>query len=251
MHGYLFTASAIRSQVLPTKILREPTALRPQIWNTCDTMIACADTVDQARKLFEAWLCPKAEGENPQRAQIDKLFSVQFQDEMLTETGNVPIDWPQYVAHACEELESNSADDFEQGYWLDVNAVIRPGPGIEALRLGLPEDIRSGLNWSPDKQYLFLISVLMPPPAPVFDPEADLTETSPITDEPDSNFLSGLVENNVQFPQFVDKATALVVRARNAAVAVWLWRKHSAGTKLAQNQIRIDPWCGAIGPSPG
>ena len=96
---------------------------------------------------------PKADDKNPQEMRINKIFCTPFLEQMLTETGNVPIDWPQLANRAFAEQAANPIDDFEQGYWLDVNTTIRPGPGIEALRQELPEDIRSGLNWSSDKQF--------------------------------------------------------------------------------------------------
>ena len=54
-------------------------------------------------------------------------------------------------------------------------------------------------------------------------------------------------ETSPEMPELVDKEALVVIRARNAAVAVWLWRKFSTGTKRAKNQIGIGPWCGAIG----
>jgi hypothetical protein len=43
----------------------------------------------------------------------------------------------------------------------------------------------------------------------------------------------------------------VLIRARNSAVAAWLWRKYAANAKFARDQIRIDPWCGVMGVEPG
>ena len=57
-------------------------------------------------------------------------------------------------------------DDFEQGYWVDVDQVVRPeklsfSPGT--LQSDVAEDIRSGLNWLiATGNFLFVLSVLSP-----------------------------------------------------------------------------------------
>jgi hypothetical protein len=43
-----------------------------------------------------------------------------------------------------------------------------------------------------------------------------------------------------------DKEAAALVEARNSVVAVWLWRKFAANTRLAPNEIQIDPCCSFI-----
>jgi hypothetical protein len=52
------------------------------------------------------------------------------------------------------------------------------------------------------------------------------------------------------FPQAADKEAAALIQARNSVVAAWLWRRYAANTRLAANQIRIDPGCGVIGMEP-
>ena len=143
------------------------------------------------------------------------------------------------------------ADDFEQGYWVDVDSAVRTGQSgltIEALHQSLPDDIRNGLNWSANKQFFFILSVLAPLPAapelPV-EPAADIFESS----EENSNESNpiGLGELFNMFPGALDKEGAALIQARNSAVAAWRWRKYAADTQLATNQIRIDPWCGVMG----
>ncbi|MGD1084307.1 MAG: tetratricopeptide repeat protein [Verrucomicrobiota bacterium] len=239
MNGYFFTASVTRSQHLgPERTV-------------CTCSIVCADNADAARKRFEELLRAQPEGEIPTRTQINKLVAAQFVEQLLTETGFVPMDWARIAREAQANLESISADDFEQGYWVDVNAVLQPSSDIEALRADLPEDIGSGLNWAGDKQFLFLLSVLSPPPpAPPEsweEPEAGAAEAGQPAEETAGESAFGLVDPEADFPELVDKEVAVMIRARNSAVAAWLWRKYAPDASLAGNPIRIDPWCGVVG----
>jgi hypothetical protein len=43
-----------------------------------------------------------------------------------------------------------------------------------------------------------------------------------------------------------DKDAAALVEARNSVVAVWLWRKFAANTRLAPYEIQIGPCCSFI-----
>jgi hypothetical protein len=240
MNGYFFTASVTRSQHLgPERTV-------------CTCSIVCADNADAARKRFEELLRAQPEGEIPTRTQINKLVAAQFVEQLLTETGFVPMDWARIAREAQANLESISADDFEQGYWVDVNAVLQPSSDIEALRADLPEDIGSGLNWAGDKQFLFLLSVLSPPPpAPPEsweEPEAGAAEAGQPAEETAGESAFGLVDPEADFPELAAKEAAALIRARNSAVAAWLWRKYAAETELAGNPIRIDPWFGVMGP---
>jgi hypothetical protein len=143
-------------------------------------------------------------------------------------------------------------DDFEQGYWVDINQAVPPGKisfDVESLKRDLPEDIRSGLNWSPDKKFFFLVSVLSPRPLPVI-PADELESNAPDRDDADDENvddkepeLDGFV---AALPEMRDKDAAALVEARNSVVAAWLWRKFAAGTRLAPNEIQIDPCCSFI-----
>ncbi|HWI56764.1 MAG TPA: hypothetical protein VNZ22_06030, partial [Bacillota bacterium] len=108
------------------------------------------------------------------------------------------------------------------------------------------------LNWSPDKTYFFLISVLSPPGAPAEVAEEPNEDRQPgeerVHDEADGDESSEWVSDQPQaaFPQLVEKELAVVVRARNSVVAAWLWRRYAASTPLARNAIRIDALCEVV-----
>jgi hypothetical protein len=216
------------------------------------TGIVYGGDADRAQKKFEAWCCISPEGENAVETVIKRIVAAQFVDQLLTETGGEPPVWPELSRQAYDALQASAVDDFEQGYWVEINDVVPPGKidfDIEALKKGLPEDIRSGLNWSPDKKFFFLVSVLSPRPVPVYpadEPEVDVRvhddapEENPDDGEPD---LAGFV---VALPEMRDKEAAALVEARNSVVAARLWRKFAANTKLATNEIQISPCCAFI-----
>ena len=158
----------------------------------------------------------------------------------------------------AEQAESFTAttptDDFEQGYWVDVNQVVRVtglSSSIETLRESLPEEIRSGLNWLADKKFLFLLGVLSPSPPPAepkYEMAADAVSAAGTPEEKlESPDMMRAGEEHMTFPALVDKEAAVLIQARNSAAAAWLWRKFAASTPSAGNAIRIDPWCGVMG----
>ena len=188
-------------------------------------------------------------GGSPIQTQIIKIATAQFVDQLLTETASVPIDWGQVADQAQKDLQAVPGDDFEQGYWVDVNAaVVQPNPNIEALRQDLPEEIRSSLNWAEDKQFFFILSVVSPPSPGIADEmEADAPKDEPPTEDTEAGIAFDPVTLQADFLELVDKEAAALIRARNSVVAAWLWRKCAASTSLAGHQIRIDPWCGVLG----
>ena len=253
MNAYLFTAVATRSQVRPVGG-RYGETNTIQTWDACATQIVFGDSPDEAQKQFETWLRTTPEGENPAEVTIRKIAAAQLVDQLFTESGGAPLNWPQILKQVESQLQSTPVDDFEQGYWVDVDQVVRPEKlsfSAGTLQSDVPEDIRSGLNWSSDKKFLFVLSVLSPlaPQAErVDDPEMD----DPDSDEPPDEDAEkpgpiGIGELYGTFPQALDKEAAALIQARNSVVAAWLWRRYAAGTRLAANAIRIDPWCGAIG----
>jgi len=118
-------------------------------------------------KAFETeLLSPYAEGD-PAPTKVERMVCTQVLDHFLTETGNIPIDFPKLAEEIVRVVESTSPDDEEQGYWVDCDQCVgpsNPGSDLESLRQELPEEIRSSPNWSKDKSYFFLISILSPLP---------------------------------------------------------------------------------------
>ena len=246
MNGYLFTAGLTQSQVRPTPGRGGQLVDSMQTWDTCVSAIIYGGDAQQAQKRFEAWCRLIPEGENPVETEIKKVVAAQFVDQLLTESGGKPLDWPQISRQVNDILQATPVDDFEQGYWVDINQAMPPGKisfDLESLKRDLPEDIRSGLNWSPDKKFFFLVSALTPRPSPGI-PADDLESDSTIRDDenPDDEKpdLDGFV---AALPEMRDKEAVALVEARNSVVAAWLWRKFAADTRLATNEIQIDPCC--------
>jgi len=246
MNAYLFTAVATQSQILSTGVFWTGDALSSQI--------VLGNSPDEAQQRFEAWLRATPEGENPVDVTIRKISAAQFVDQLFTESGNAPLDWPMILKQAEAQLEATAVDALEQGYWVDVDQVVRPDKlsfSAGTLPSDVPEDIRSELNWSGDKQFLFVLSVLAPlPPSPEFGEEPEPDAAGPAADggeaAEDAQAIS-IGELLANFPAALDKEAAALIQARNSVVAAWLWRRYAANTRVAQNQIRIDSWSGAIG----
>jgi hypothetical protein len=224
-----------------------------QTWDASSRLTVLASSPDEAQQRFEDWLHTKPEGESPVEVTIRKISAAQFVDQLFTESGNAPLDWPKILKQAESQLESTAVDDFEQGYWVDVDQVVRPEKlsfSVGTLQSDVPEDIRSGLNWSGDRNFLFLVSVLTPIEAQAFPDEPETGDADPGESEDEDSEKAnpiGLGELFNNFPEALDKEAAAVILARNSVVAAWLWRRYAANTRLAANAIRIDPWCGAIG----
>ena len=189
------------------------------------------------------------EREHTDTLEIKKVVAAQLIDQLLTESGSNPLDWQQVSQRIYDALQTTAADDFEQGYWVDINQAVPPGKisfDIESLKRDLAEDIRSGLNWSPAKQFFFLVSVFSPGPTPVIpadEPESNGPDGSHADDQNDSDEKPDLDEVVAALPELREKEAAALVEARNSVVAAWLWRKHAADTRLSLNEIQIAPCC--------
>ena len=247
MNGYLFAAGVTQSQVRPVPGRGGQMVDRLQTWDACVSAIIYGGDAEQAQKRFEAWCRLIPDGKNPVEMDFKKVVAAQFVDQLLTESGGQPLDWPRISRQVNDILQATPVDDFEQGYWVDINQAMPPGKisfDIGSLKRDLPDDIRSGLNWSPDKKFFFLLSVLSPYPSPPI-PADDLESGAPDGDEtadkePD---LDGFVAT---LPEMRDKEAAALVEARNSVVAAWLWRKYAADTRLAPNEIQITPCCSFV-----
>ena len=253
MNAYFFTASTTSAQIRPVDTGRTQIANRPQIWNSCCSLIVCTDTADEAQKRFEEWVVTQPEDDDPIQTRINRIVAAQFMDQLLTEIDCAPINWREIAEQVESVIAATSEGVYEEGYWVDVNSIVPArelSSTIEALRETLTEDIRSGLNWSPNKQFFFLISVLAPPPPPepTYEIEEDISAN---TGAAEANFEAfnfvGYDKEHMTFPDLVEKEAAVVIQARNSVIAAWLWRRYAAKTPLAGNDIRIDPWCGIMG----
>ena len=252
MNGYLFTAALTQSQIRPTPGRGGQMVETLQTWDGCASAIIYGGDAEQAQRRFEAWCCQTSEREHPARVEIKKVVAAQFVDQLLTESGDNPLDWPQVSQQVNDILQATPVDDFEQGYWVDINQAVPPGKisfDVESLKRDLPEDIRSGLNWSPDKKFFFLLSVLSPRPLPAI-PADDLESNAPddfaVDDENVDDKEPELDGFVATLPEMRDKEAAALVEARNSVVAAWLWRKYAADTRLAPSEIQIDPCCSFI-----
>ncbi len=189
MNAYLFTGVTTRSQVRPTPG-RSGAADTIQIWDACATQIVFGDSPDEAQQRFEVWLGTTPEGENPVEVTIRKIAAAQFVNQLFTESGGVPLNWPEILKQVESQLQSTPLDDFEQGYWVDVDQVVRPEKlsfSAGTLQSDVTEDIRSGLNWLSDKKFLFVLSVLSPL-APQAEPADEQEPDNPdSTESPDEN----------------------------------------------------------------
>lgn len=250
MNAYLFSAAISCSQCREDP--RFPGAGKSwQTWASLPTWILAAATAEEAQRRFETVLQPEANAENPVEARLVKISGAQFVEYLLTESGTAPLDLPQITKDAQAQLEATAVDDFAPGYWVDVEPVVRPdalSESVEVLQSAVAEDFRAGLNWAPDKNFLYVLTVFSPWTSEAGDaPDPDATPSEEgAGEEAGVPGAENLVEWYVTYPQIRAKEAAALIRARNSVVAAWLWRRYAAGTRLAANEIRIDPWCGVL-----
>lgn len=251
MSAFLFSGSV--SQVRPSDCGDCKSKGYAPTVDFCQSLIVHAPTLEVAQSAFESRLLRPDGQENPLQTEITKVVAAPFMEQLLGESGPVPIDWSKIWEQMQASSDNLPVDDFEQGDWVDVDQAIDPEhlpADIESLQNGLPEDVRSGLNWSPDKQFFFIISALKPHVlAPEFaDAPEDGSAEEPTDTQADDcdESQSETPDRAAEFPELEEKEAAGLVQARNSAVAAWLWRRNTAGTPLALHRIRVDPWCGAL-----
>jgi len=227
-----------------------------QFVDNCSTVILYGGDEAASWKVFEESLLAQNKAEDSAPVKVEKMVGAPVLEQLLTEAGANPIKWPELAEEVLRTIESTPLDDQEQGYWVDCDQCVRPGQlafDPDYLRSGLPEEIRSGLNWSLDKTFFFLISVLTPPAAPAEMDEDDEERSRPAegTAEDEEEFENAgepdLDQRLSALPQLSEKELAVVIRARNSVVAAWLWRKYAAGGELAENPIQVEPLCAMVG----
>ena len=218
-----------------------------QVWDSCVSAIVYGGNPEQAQERFEAWCHPPQEGEHPAMVTIKKIVAGQFVDQLLTEAGGQPLDWKEMWQRICGVMEATPAnDDYEEGYWVDISQVMPPGKisaDIESLQRELPEDIRSGLNWSPDKKFLYCVSVLTASPVTVLPGDNLEADTANLDDQSEAGETPDLDGFVSALPDMREKEATALVEARNSVVAAWLWRKYAADTRLAANEIHVANPC--------
>jgi hypothetical protein len=221
-------------------------------WDACLDAIVGGDSPEEAQQRFESWLQILEKEET--HVDVKKIVAAQFFDELLQESGCIQIDWPRICQEAGAGLEETPADDSDQGFWVDVSEFVHPGhavASVEVLQRELPEDVRSGLNWSPEKKFLFVVSVLSPSLAREGKFETFALYEDTENGNTDGSGAADSDESVISLPELTDKAAAMLVEARNSVVAAWLWQKFAASTPLAANKIQIGPLCQAIGIEKG
>ena len=255
--GYLFTAGVTQSQIRPSPGLRGGKSL--QTWDTCMTAIIYGGDAGRAQTTFENWCQGSEEGEDPVQTEIKKIVGAEIIEQLLTESGGQPLDWPgisQRLMRSASPTETEAeeegitTDDLGEGYWVDVQQAVpaeSTGLDLESLQRELPEDICSALSWSMDKKFLFLVSSLsVPPVATELNEEIEETDSHGAEKQDHGESSPVLDETVARLPEMREKEAAALVEARNSVVAAWLWRKFAANTPLASKDILVNPCCGII-----
>jgi len=121
------------------------------------------ETAEAARELFQIWVT-RTEDKNLS-ITINNVAASQFIGQLFSETGTLPLDWETICYDAAARLEATPQGDEEQGLWADVNHLVPNNAipsSIDELKASLPEEDRSGLNWSPEKTFFFIVIALKP-----------------------------------------------------------------------------------------
>lgn len=236
MGAFLFTGWA--SVFDPTRGLSD----------SCSTMILRDCEEPQGRLWFEGWLQHGGRAEGEHARKIEKIVVSPIADRLLTENGDEALNWQTLDEQAAKALVAGEEAYEQQGYWADCDALVSPArlvSDMASLQDSLPEDVRSGLNWSADAQNLFLVSALV---MPSFEPEPEPDYEDPERTDVDQSEESSRHQREAPFPELAAREATAVIKARNTVVAAWLWRRHAAQTPLARNPIRVDGWCNVVGP---
>ena len=251
MRTYLMSGLVRRGQLRPVEARQHRTIMEYQTWVACPMGFVFGETLEEAQKKFETALCRPGDDKNPMETEIKKIVVAPLIPELFTEAGPAPLDWPAL----CDQDEQSvlaiatSDDDFGRGYWVDLGSLQWPEPlsaSIDDLRRELPEDISSGLNWSPDKQYLCVLSLMTPPPEFPAETETNVLEPNEVSDEEAQASADEMRQMLADHPEAGDKQAAAVIQARNSVAAAWLWRRYAAEHQLSVLPFQLDPWCGVV-----
>src|SRR5712691_8473031 len=224
--------------------------------DACSNMIFYGGEEEPSWRAFEEWLLSPNQAEVPVSTKIEKMVGSPVMEQLLTERGFVPLNWPELCEEAERILQSSEPDDLSQGYWADCNELVNSqqlSPNIEWLQRDLPADTRLDLNWSADKPHFFLLSVPGAPKNSFPNPPEPMIGSGELREEeePEEVAESESGQRETPFPELAERELTVVIQARNAVVATWLWRKHGPealeAAGMALRPIRIDPLC-AAGP---
>ena len=216
--------------------------------DSCSTMILRDCEEPQGRLWFEGWLQHGGRAEDEHPRKIEKIVVSPIVERLFTENGEEVLNWQTLDEQAAKALAAGEDAYEQQGYWADCNALVSPARlawDMNALQRSLPEDVRSGLNWSAGSQNLFLVSALV---IPSFEAEPEPDYDNPDRRDAAESEEPSRHQREAPFPELAAREATAVIKARNTVVAAWLWRRHAAQTPLAQNPIRVDGWCSVVGP---
>ena len=124
MNAYLFTAGLTQSQVRPTPGRGGQMVDSMQIWDSCRVRSFTVATRNRRKNGLKPGAVGLRKDENPVETEIKKVVAAQFVDQLLTESGGKPLDWPQISRQVNDILQATPVDDFEQGYWVDINQAV-------------------------------------------------------------------------------------------------------------------------------
>jgi hypothetical protein len=208
----------------------------------CSRLILHGGDQSQAAAAFEALLLHHEPSPDSSAPKIEKITSTPIFEQLLAEQGPANLELEKISEEALAALQAAEPGDLGDGLWADSNALVPAGgldPDIDSLKRDLPGDEAGSLNWSADKQMIFIVNVLTPP-TPVRDILGEeLTPDELAAHEQDLEMR----ERQAAFPEIADRELAVIVRARNAIVAAWLWRRQAASTPLASHDLRVDAFC--------
>jgi len=250
VNAYLFNAGITQTQMVPAQ--SRSGGMMLQSFDNCLSMIVAGNDAGAAQARFEEVLSKAAEVENPPEVQIKKVVGVQLMDQLFTETGPEALDLAKIREQWLKGTLEQAADEFEQGYWINANEAVPPETGkltLEDLERCVPDDLKTGLNWSREKQFFYLLTVLARWAAPPVDEpeEFEPDEERPHEEDQTSQTAAHLEASILALPEMRDKDAAVIIRAHNSVVAAWLWRKFAwEQTELALNEIHITPLCDMI-----